>query len=385
MVDAFDVCIDRLHAGDSIDECLRRYPQYREVLRPLLQSAEAVRLARPTPAETAQAHLNARFRFEAALRDAPRRRVVPALARFAAAAAALVLVTGAALLVAAQPALPGDALYNLKRAGEQALISLAGGGEPEQLNQRRTDEISALLALGRTAEVNFEGTIEAMFEEQWQVGPLLVTVPPGTPGASDASAGDRVRIDGYTTPARELLATRVTVLERSFTPTPGPTAQVVSTSENTPTATPTVTATHTPTPTATPSATSTPTRTPTLTASPPAALPASCAPAAPTGWVTYAVRPGDTLSGLAAATGATVEQIRTVNCLGASSLLIVGQSLLLPSLPAARATAAPASPAPVATDDHGDDDSGGDDSGHDSDDDSDDHSGSGNRGSGGDD
>ena len=134
---SFDACVSRLQAGDSIKNCLRSYPQYGDTLRPMLLAAESVRHSRPARAEAEQAQQSARPRFEAALREAPRQQRLPALLRYAMSAAALLALGGVISLIASQSALPGDALYPVKRAGEQALITLAGGSEPGQVNQRR--------------------------------------------------------------------------------------------------------------------------------------------------------------------------------------------------------------------------------------------------------
>ncbi len=392
LFEAFNDCIDRLHAGESLDDCLRRFPDYSDALRPMLLSAEAVRRAQPSSAEAEQARMSGRFRFESALRDAPPRRKLPALLRYAATAAALMVLVSGTLLIAAQSALPGDSLYSVKRAGEQALMSLASGGEPEQLNQRRIGEISDLLAAGRIAEVSFEGIVGSQSGQDWLIGPLSVVVASGTPGAHDAGVGDRVRVEGYTNPARQLIATEFTLLERSLLPTPSPQPAVAATTPPVPTLraspTPSPSATPTPTPTITVTPTRTPTNTATRTPAPsrtriPTLVPASCSPTAPTGWVTFYVRPGDTLSGLAAATGATLDQVLAANCLSPSDLLQAGQRLFLPRMPMSTATATASSPAPAPTDDHSDD-NGGDNSGPESDDDSDDdHSGSDHSGNGG--
>ncbi len=45
--DAFDDCVNRLHAGQSVDDCLRAYPQHAVVLRGLLDMARRVRQANP--------------------------------------------------------------------------------------------------------------------------------------------------------------------------------------------------------------------------------------------------------------------------------------------------------------------------------------------------
>lgn len=223
LYDAFDACVSRLQAGDSIENCLHNYPQYRDTLRPMLLAAESVRHSRPARAEAEQAQQSARPRFEAALHAAPRQQRLPALLRYAMSAAALLAFSGVISLVASQSALPGDALYAVKRAGEQALITLAGGSEPEQINQRRIDEISALLAADRASgELSFEGLVTAQSGDRWVVGALPVMVAPETPGAAGVTVGDRVRIDGFTTLAQELVAAHITLLDRPLAATPSP-------------------------------------------------------------------------------------------------------------------------------------------------------------------
>lgn len=61
----------------------------------------------------------------------------------------------------------------------------------------------------------------------------------------------------------------------------------------------------------------------------------------PDGWVLYVVQPGDSLSRLSRATGASVDAIRQGNCLVVGGLIYVGQRLYLPSLPAPTSTASP--------------------------------------------
>ncbi len=62
---------------------------------------------------------------------------------------------------------------------------------------------------------------------------------------------------------------------------------------------------------------------------------------------TYVVQPGDTLSGIAAQYGVTVEAIMTANNLESRSVIYAGQTLIIPSpglAPAPTATSAPTSP-----------------------------------------
>lgn len=85
---------------------------------------------------------------------------------------------------------------------------------------------------------------------------------------------------------------------------------------------------------------------PTATAAVPPPPTATCAPA-PVDWVTYHVQRGDTLYSLATSRGTTVEIVKSVNCLSATTIH-TGQALLLPPLSAtATPSGATASPTPV--------------------------------------
>jgi N-acetylmuramoyl-L-alanine amidase len=78
------------------------------------------------------------------------------------------------------------------------------------------------------------------------------------------------------------------------------------------------------------------------------AAPAAAAPAAaPAVQGAYTVRPGDTLSGLAAGAGVSTEAMAAMNGLDPSGLLISGTVIKLPSGAAAPARAAEPAPAPV--------------------------------------
>ncbi len=61
------------------------------------------------------------------------------------------------------------------------------------------------------------------------------------------------------------------------------------------------------------------------------APPANCPP--PSGWVQYQVEAGDSLSGLADATGTTLQTLIQANCLADPDTLFTGQTLYLPRSP----------------------------------------------------
>jgi hypothetical protein len=81
--------------------------------------------------------------------------------------AALVMTAGATLGAAASSvSLPGDLLYNVKRAAEQAELASAPTTQmrielEQQFFQRRREEIRALVSQERAAEVEFSGILQA--------------------------------------------------------------------------------------------------------------------------------------------------------------------------------------------------------------------------------
>ena len=163
--EAFNDCINRLSAGQSIGDCLRAYPQYASELEPLLEVGALVERAQATPYEVSAAQTRVRARVNAQLR-APRS-TQHAYGRLTALVASL-LVVCVAVLIAAESSLPGDPLYNVKRFSEGARSSLIGA----QFGGRRLDEIHALEAIKRPEPVEFSGQVEQIDGEQWRISGL---------------------------------------------------------------------------------------------------------------------------------------------------------------------------------------------------------------------
>src|SRR5262245_9844593 len=61
---AFNDCIDRLAKGQSIEDCLRNYPEQVHELRPMLEVGLLIHHARISPGEVVQAKDRVRFRLE---------------------------------------------------------------------------------------------------------------------------------------------------------------------------------------------------------------------------------------------------------------------------------------------------------------------------------
>jgi len=370
LLDALNNSLDRLQAGQSIQDCLLAHPGHAAQLRPLLEAHRQALAALPDQAEIAAAKARGRARVLAALQGdsavsvqrAPSSRILRFPARLLSLAAAVMLIF-AVVIVYAQNTLPGDALYGIKRLSENVLLPFdAGGTLREQFAGRRIDEIGELLAAGRAETVSFSGRVEVQNDDRWMVSGLVLQVPPGTPGAQTATIGDQIDVRAATTPTRTLLALSIELADDDAQPAvPTSTVTVTLTPSVAPSLTPTTTETHTPSPTwtatlPTQTLTRTPTPTPsaTLTDVPSPTPPQTCIAQLPPDWVTYHVQSGDTLSALAVATASTVDELRRVNCLE-ESLIVTGQLLFVPIVPVFNtpvATSAPPitnPPAPQAT------------------------------------
>ena len=351
LVDIFDDCLSRLAAGETVEQVLRRYAAYDAALRPLLQTVRLAQRALPSGEEIAPARARGRARVLAELSNRPVQRARPKAAapRWWLAVAALLLVCLGLGAVTAN-SLPGDPLYSLKRGVENTAASLSTDPQAvqEAARRRRIDEIFMLIALGRPAEVEFVGDIESLADDQWRISGLTVLLDSDTQRPDSARLGDRVAVAADVTAERTLLAREIRLVQ------PAPVEVTPEATAEPATATPALTATPHPsdmpqptmTATATPTFTAMPTRTPPPIATQTPAetslpsLRAGCTTQRPDGWATYSVRAGDSLSGLAGATGVTIDAIVQANCLPESGLIVVNQPLYLPLIPPTRAPAA---------------------------------------------
>jgi hypothetical protein len=339
LVDAFNDCIDKMATGQSVDDCLRTYPEYASQLEPMLEAGGLAVRAQVDSAEIAHALVRAHPRFEQALQTKLTVFNAYPLRRLAALAATLILVLGifaGGTVVVAQDSLPGDYLYPVKRWSESVRLSVSDDDTDlqEKFNQRRINETRDLLTLQRQAEVTFEGEIVMTQEGGWQIAglDLLIDVDMRTQAQHMLQTDYRVQLRAMTTVDGELAAL-------SIQPTKPLEPQVVPSGKQTPTMTTVPTLPPSPTLEATPSRTTTATPTPIRNSnggqqpSQPA-----CVISPPDGWVAYQLQAGDTLSGLMAGTGASMEDIRRVNCIGNSHQYTQGQVIYLPHLPPPKST-----------------------------------------------
>jgi len=148
-----DDCLERLLVkGESLEQCLERYPEQSAELRPLLETALEAREAaaiQPRPDFRAQA----RYRFHQALEEMAARKSrtswgwFPRWATVAAVVTALV-VAGGGTVAAADNSMPDSPLYPVKLATEEVRLTLT-------ISQMDKARLCAELADERVTEIAY--------------------------------------------------------------------------------------------------------------------------------------------------------------------------------------------------------------------------------------
>ena len=266
-------CLPALEAGEPLDTVLARYPALAGALRPLLQAARAADRDLTVP-RRAQMASRARFlaqagELHAAAAVQPRRR--PAFfPRALSTALTFVLgfVAGTYGVVAASAqSLPGDQLYGIKRAAEDAQILLAPTqAQPqlqEQFAEERVREVEAVTARGRAAPVEFEGQIQSLAGGRWVVSGITVIVSAGTRIEGAPAVGALVQVKGESQADGTVVAYTLEIENPHVTATPVPPAATPRPASATPLPEPSGTtevrrATHTPEPADEPEVSETP-------------------------------------------------------------------------------------------------------------------------------
>ena len=206
-----DECLERLAKGETVEQCLQRYPEQAAQLEPLLQTAQAVRKASAILPRS-EFKARARYEFRSALQATATRRRLPLFGlrpRWAMALMiiAIALVAGGGTAAAANNSMPDSPLYPVKLATEQVrlaltpsdmgkarlctaladrrvaeIIYMASRGDAEQvevITQRLDESLTMLAVLVSVEKVEVpaaEGAPREMPEE-----PLLTTPPPPAP------------------------------------------------------------------------------------------------------------------------------------------------------------------------------------------------------------
>ena len=234
-IDILDECVDRvLRDGEQIDVCVAAYPEHAEELRTALESAVQVQrsLAFSPDSDRKRA---ARLRMMQALDKRASRRSNPLKTllwgtvrsgrRWAVAATALVValsVGGTGTVLASGESIPGDTLYPVKRASEQAQLLVTFSDEKEadlhaELLERRVGEMEAVEARGRQ---RFVPELAEQLEHHAQRARALAEAPVrqvlvdarGGPRPGSGTVGPRTTATPQPNNTPEVLAARAGIL-----------------------------------------------------------------------------------------------------------------------------------------------------------------------------
>jgi len=277
--------LERVERGEAAEKILTGFPGAAEEVKSILATITALDGLSSRPYVSARQKSQQQFLGQAAAMQATGATLVTTgfnwslIFRRLSLSLAILLVFLFAGSLLSRSAIPGDFLYGPKRTLEDLRMSLTSNSDAiddlrEIYQVERLDEVRTLLRLGRSAEVEFEGTISGITDETLTVSGILINMTGETRlnGTPDLLA--LVRVGGYTENG-QLFADEITILADSplpvqITPAPTPaetpdvTRRNIEQAPNEDTATPTSSATPTPSGTPTPS----PSPEPSATASP---------------------------------------------------------------------------------------------------------------------
>jgi uncharacterized protein DUF5667/uncharacterized protein DUF5666 len=226
LYEALEICLQDIEQGADIETALFRYPDLADELRPILEaSVEARKMAVPPPSREVVGRHRAKVLQQAAkMREAKarssQRMWFVSLRRLAVTLAVLTIlsVSGTGLVRASSTTLPGDNLYPVKRTWEDVLVAFTfniqqrDALEIEHENER-LQELQELFAEGRSAEVDFAGSVTKQNGNDWIVSNIPIMVSPQTEIlGGPIVVGSAVRVKGQTQSNNVVLAERIELL-----------------------------------------------------------------------------------------------------------------------------------------------------------------------------
>jgi len=212
-----DECLERLLVkGETIEECLSRYPEHAAELEPLLQTTLAAKRAlaiQPNPEFKARA----RYQLQSALQEVKPKGWLtrPVWQSWWATAVAVFLVlvlAGGSTVAAAGSSMPDDALYSVKLATEEMQLTLTPSdiGKAElyaKLADRRVAEIIYLVNEGKPEQVDstaqrFNNLLASianlpLAEQVAERAPAMLAPAPESAESADAGkSGSKAKANG---------------------------------------------------------------------------------------------------------------------------------------------------------------------------------------------
>ena len=163
--DIFDNCLESIFKGESIDDCLKAYPEQAPELEPLLKTSlvfmQRSSAIQPAPEFKARVHSQLQAMPYAKQKKAERRARIPIWQRrWALAMTAILgfLLISVGTLAASAYALPDGSLYPVKLAGEQVEVTLAFSDIDKaklhiQFAERRAGEMVEMARQGKGNEI----------------------------------------------------------------------------------------------------------------------------------------------------------------------------------------------------------------------------------------
>jgi len=209
--EALDECITAINSGSGLEECLAKYPNLADELRPLIETSTAARSLTTTHVPSATRN---RSRTILLAHAAQRRKTriplltyfrIPRLALSLAAVLVVLVFSFNGLIVTSAKTLPGDTLYPIKRVAETVRLQLTNNIETKQqieadYNQQRTEEVLELLQLKRIEQISMEGKVQEISPELWVVSGIKIHVTPETRIIGEIHLGQVVEVEGSTDP-----------------------------------------------------------------------------------------------------------------------------------------------------------------------------------------
>ena len=170
-------CLQRLRHGESLEQCLARYPERAAELEPLLRVAMASRKASSDVAPRPEFRARTRYQIQSQLHDKEPKKasLVGWMPRWAVVVASVVLVfllAGTGTVAASRTSMPDNTLYPVKLATERVQLRLSRGDISKarvnvRLADRRVKEIVYLAKKGDSGRLDrallrLEGHMEAI-------------------------------------------------------------------------------------------------------------------------------------------------------------------------------------------------------------------------------
>ncbi len=252
--DIFNECYERIRSGESLESCLRSYPQYRAQLDPLLRTTFDIGRRSSYIQPRPEFRHWSRVRLETAQRYPRQPQQSPAATPMAsgwlrhgwalAVTAGIIILLGAGSTMAASSnALPDEPLYPVKLATEQVQLAFAVSPDRKaevetNLVNKRADELEAMANKGKTEEAaraaerynaQYEKALEAIANAEGTTPQPTDFVSPGTATPSEFAIPD---ITAPPTPVTTTTDNKTTtVTTPPTTEQPSTTAQPPSTTE----------------------------------------------------------------------------------------------------------------------------------------------------------